>query len=65
MTKIEYFKKLRADQKSAELAEQARLVPNPRYKTRYSFSEISQGLDRFPRLVTPEQLEELNRLKQA
>jgi hypothetical protein len=62
MTKVEYFKKLRAEAKAAKLAEQAKLVLNPRFKKHYSFSELAKGLDRFPRFVTPEQLAQLTQL---
>ena len=62
MTKIEYFKKLRAEAKAAKLAEQAKLIPNPRFKKRYSFSEISKGLDKFPKLLTPDQLAQLTQI---
>ena len=62
MTKVEYFKKLRAEAKAAKLAEQASLILNPRYKRKYTFSEMSKGLDKFPRLITPEQLAQLTQL---
>ncbi len=62
MTKREYFKKLRDEAKAARLAEQAKLVLNPKYKRKYSFSEISKGLDKFPRLITPDQLTQLTQL---
>jgi hypothetical protein len=62
MTKREYFKKLRDEAKAAKLAEQAKLVLNPKYKRKYTFSEISKGLDKFPRLITPEQLAQLTQL---
>jgi hypothetical protein len=62
MTKREYFKKLRDEAKAAKLAEQAKLVLNPKYKRKYSFSEISKGLDKFPRLITPDQLTQLTQL---
>ena len=62
MTKVEYFKKLRAEAKAAKLAEQAKLVINPRYKRKYSCSELSKGLDKFPQFVTPDQLTQLTQL---
>ena len=62
MTKREYFKKLRDEAKAARLAEQAKLVLNPRFKKRYSFSEMSKGLDKFPKLITPDQLAQLTQI---
>jgi hypothetical protein len=62
MTKREYFKQLRESRRAQESAELARLIPNPRYKTKYTFSEISKGLDKFPRLITPEQLAQLTQM---
>ena len=62
MTKREYFKKLREDAKAARLAEQAELTPNPRFKKRYSFAEMAKGLDKFPRLVTRDQLAQLTQI---
>lgn len=62
MTKREYLKQLRDAKRAKEAAEQASLILNPRYKRKYTFSEISKGLDKFPRLITPEQLTQLTQL---